>query len=203
MIGQYKKYHLGCGPIYVPGYLNIDYTTHVGENSLHQDYGVVGATFYNYNLVNGLPAAENSLEVIYTCHFLEHLSFSEGFGLLEACYRCLEPGGTLRLLVPDLELWIKNYLFNNKYFFDEYRSHFLNFDQHLYESNGAVLIGMLHNWGHKSSYDYETLTMRLNRIGFKSIHRTLFQESSLPEIATLEPYVASRAMESLCVECIK
>jgi hypothetical protein len=64
-------------------------------------------------------------------------------------------------------------------------------------------MGMLHNHGHKCGYDFEMLKLAMERAGFSRIRKTLFQESDLPEIKEIEPYIPIKAMESLCVECYK
>lgn len=203
-ISQFKKFHLGCGNIFLKDYLNINYWTHLQKNTVYIDPGGVKGTYlYNYDLINGIPAAPNSLEVVYHCHLLEHLSFEESVIFIKNSYDCLEAGGVLRILVPDLELWISNYYNNNSFFFEEYRKHILANSPEIYETKGSIFMGMLHNHGHKAGYDFDTLKRLLERAGFIKVRRTLFQESDLPEIKEIEPYVAFRAMESLCVECYK
>ncbi len=201
---QFKKFHLGCGTIFIKDYLNIGWWTHLGESTLYAaPNGVEGTYLYNHDLVKGIPAADNSLEVVYHSHLLEHLSNAEGIEFVAACYRVLQPGCIMRVLVPDLELWSKNYVYGNQFFFDEYRRFGLNDDKEQYPTNGAIFMGMLHNHGHKMGYDFETLKSVLQRVGFHRIRRTMVQESDLPDIAVVEPYFALKALESLCVECYK
>jgi predicted SAM-dependent methyltransferase len=201
---KFKKYHLGCGTIFLKDYLNINFWSHLNKNTVYVDPGGEKGTYlYNYDLVQGIPALSNSLSVIYHCHLLEHLSYNEGYLFSKQCHECLEPGGIMRVVVPDLELWITNYAQNNGFFFEEYRTHVLSHDPEIYMTKGSIFMGMLHNHGHKTGYDYETLKRMLERVGFVKIRRTLVQESDLPDIKDIEPYVAIRAMESLCVECYK
>ena len=201
---QYKKFHLGCGTIFIPSYLNIGWWPHLGEGKLYANpNGVEGSVLYNHDLVQGIPAADNSLEVVYHSHLLEHLTNVEGIEFTKACYRVLQPGGILRILVPDLELWSRNYISNNQFFFDEYLRDGLANDKELYPTNGAIFMGMLHNHGHKMGYDFETLKRILEKTGFERIRRTMVQDSDLPDIAIVEPYFPLKALESLCVECYK
>lgn len=201
---QYKKFHLGCGTIFIPSYLNIGWWPHLGEGTLYANpNGVEGAVLYNHDLVQGIPAADNSLEVVYHSHLLEHLTNVEGIEFTKACYRVLQPGGILRILVPDLELWSRNYIGNNQFFFDEYLRDGLANDKELYPTNGAIFMGMLHNHGHKMGYDLDTLKNILGKVGFERIRRTMVQDSDLPDIAIVEPYFPLKALESLCVECYK
>jgi predicted SAM-dependent methyltransferase len=201
---QYKKFHLGCGTIFIKDYLNIGLWEHLPKDTLYANpNGVEGSVLYNHDLVEGIPAADNSLDVVYHSHMLEHLSYAEGIEFIAACYRVLKPGGILRVLVPDLELWINNYVQNNTFFFDEYRRGGLNDDKALYPTKGSVFMGMLHNHGHKCGYDFDTLKSVLERAGFGRIRRTMVQDSDLADIATVEPYFPLKALETLCVECYK
>lgn len=201
---QFKKFHLGCGTIFIKDYLNIGWWPHLGEDTLYAaPNNVEGTYLYNHDLVKGIPAADGSLDVVYHSHLLEHLSYAEGIEFTAACFRVLKPGGIMRVLVPDLELWSKNYVENNQFFFDEYRRMGLADDKELYPTNGAVFMGMLHNHGHKMGYDFDTLSSVLKRANFIKIRRRLVQDSDLADIQTVEPYFPAKALETLCIECYK
>jgi hypothetical protein len=198
------RYHLGCGPNLIPGYVNVDQVADVATGRVFADFrGVQGAYFLNYDLSKGIPGRDNSLDVIYHCHFLEHLAFIDGINLLRQARFRLKPGGMMRVVVPDLELWIDNYRRNNTAFFADYRRGALDDNALLYRTKGAVFMGMLHNHGHKCGYDFETINWLLQEIGFTNIERTGFREGRIPDLLTVEPYREVRAMESLCVECEK
>lgn len=200
----FKKYNLGCGTCFYKGYLNVGYWSHLPHDTLYANpNGVEGTIMHNWDLKHGVPASDNSLEVVYHSHMLEHLSNTEGLAFLQECYRVLQPGGMLRVLIPDLGAWCKAYVHGDDFFFDSYRRNILRGDRDLYPTNAAVFMGMLHNHDHKMGYDFEFLSHRLTTIGFERIRRTLFQESALPEIAEMEFHEPTRTMETLCVECYK
>lgn len=198
------RYHLGCGPNLIPGWLNIDRAAGIAEARVFADFnGVSGAYFANWDLGLGIPGRDNSLEAIYHCHFLEHLALADGINLLRQARQRLKPGGMMRAVVPDLELWIDNYRRDNAAFFAEYRRLALGDNAVLYRTKGAVFMGMLHNHGHKCGYDFETLEWVLRATGFTNIRRTAFREGSFAGLPAIEPNSPLRAMESLCVECEK
>ena len=200
---HFKKFHLGCGTIFIKNYLNIGYWRQLQNDVLYVNpNGVEGTYMLNHDLVQGIPCSDGSLEVIYHSHLLEHLSYKDGMVFVENCFKALQPGGIMRVLVPDLELWINNYVQGNNFFFDEYRKA-LAPEAHLYPTKGSVFMGMLHNHEHKCGYDFDTLKWVLEKAGFERVRRTLVQDSDLPDIVEVEPYVAIKAMESLCVECYK
>jgi len=201
---NFKKFHLGCGIIFLKNYLNIGFWTNLEQNKLYANpNGVVDTVLLNFDLTNGIPASDNSLEVVYHSHMLEHLTNNEGIEFLRECNRVLQPGAIMRLLVPDLESFSKKYVEGDDYFFDAYRKEALDNDSSLYPTRGAIFMGMLHNHGHKMGYDFETLQYVLKQTGFTNVKKTMFQESQLADIQEIEPYAPLRAAESLCIECIK
>jgi SAM-dependent methyltransferase len=204
LLDAFTKYHLGCGSVLVPGYLNIDRFAGLEPGRLYQQVQS-GQTIHilNYDLAKGIPGCGETLEVIYLCHFLEHLPYPAALELLRQARARLKPGGRLRLLVPDLELWIDRYQKHDTAFFDAYRRQSLGDDRAVYPTRATVFMAMLTGFGHQWAYDFESLEGILRSLGFAQIGRTLFQESALPEIRIIEPYTPLRGMESLCVECVR
>jgi len=201
---NYKKLHLGCGIIFLKNYLNIGYWTNMESNKIYSNpNGVPDTVLLNYDLNNGIPVSDNSVDVIYHSHMIEHLTYSEGIKFLKECFRSLKIGGTMRVLAPDLELFAKKYIEKDNFFFRKYYEEALSKEKIHYPTNGSIFMGMLHNHGHKMGYDFETLYSMLEEIGFKKINKTMFQESILEDIKEIEPYSPLRAAESLCLECIK
>lgn len=88
--------NIGCGSTFHPDWINIDVVStddHVIE----------------YDLRKGLPFDDNSLDVCYHSHVLEHLTRADGQQLIKECVRVLKPGGILRVATPDLEKIILEY----------------------------------------------------------------------------------------------
>lgn len=52
--------------------------------------------------VEHIPYDNASVSVIYSSHMLEHLDRAEARSFMKECFRVLEPGGILRVAVPDL-----------------------------------------------------------------------------------------------------
>ena len=91
--------NLGCGPVFVdsPKWLNLDFAP--SSPAVRQA-----------NLLDRLPLADESAFLVYSSHFLEHVPRALVPGLLRECLRVLQPGGVLRLVVPDLENMAREYL---------------------------------------------------------------------------------------------
>jgi predicted SAM-dependent methyltransferase len=94
-----KYLNVGCGDKYTKdlAWTNIDFYAHSPSVIAH-------------NLLTGLPFADNSFSVVYLSQVIEHFSREDGQKLLKECFRVLEPGGIIRLVTPDLENIVKDYL---------------------------------------------------------------------------------------------
>jgi predicted SAM-dependent methyltransferase len=96
------KLHLGCGSKKIPGYINID----IVENECVDEVADI-------RFLSGYD--ENSVDVIYACHVLEHISRVEYKDVLKRWHRVLKPGGILRVSIPDLEKWFSYCLENDNF----------------------------------------------------------------------------------------
>jgi len=201
------RFHLGYGPLIVEGYINIDAVSPHGFEPLEERklYQVPASNAFvlRHDLCNGLPAKANDLTTIYHSHFLEHLSDQDGKTLLTECHRCLAPGGTLRMAIPDFQLWCSHYVNNDTEFFDWYRRIYLNDNRDRYPTTLSVFSGMIYNWEHRMTYDFQSLSCLLAQIGFDNIRRAQWGVSdAVLNITTLEND-PNRKVESLVVECCK
>ncbi|HRG59143.1 MAG TPA: methyltransferase domain-containing protein [Bacteroidia bacterium] len=93
-------------------YLNLGCGTHYDSGSewTNLDFVSSGPGVIAHNLLSGVPFQDNSFDLVYHSHVLEHFSKSDGEKLIDECFRVLKPGGTLRIAIPDLEQIAKNYL---------------------------------------------------------------------------------------------
>lgn len=197
----FKKLNLGCGASIFSEFLNIGYWVDLEKDMLYKEpTGIPGTYLLNHDLSNGIPVEDESIELIYNSHFLEHLDIKQALNFLKECNRVIQPGGLMRILVPDIESFIKAYVEKNDFFFESYRK---ILDKEIYTTRGAIFMGMLHNHGHKFGYDYETLKWIVESTGFTEVKRTLYGESEIKNIAEIEPLNPLRMMESVCIECWK
>jgi predicted SAM-dependent methyltransferase len=91
--------NLGCGNHYSFGneWINIDF--------ISTDKLVIG-----HNLLSGIPFKENEFDLVYHSHVLEHFSKEDGERFMAECFRVLKPGGVIRVVIPDLEVIVREYL---------------------------------------------------------------------------------------------
>jgi predicted SAM-dependent methyltransferase len=63
----------------------------------------------NWDLRNGIPFPDDTFDVVYHSHFLEHLERQVAPIVLRECRRALKPGGFIRVVLPDLQFLVKQY----------------------------------------------------------------------------------------------
>jgi SAM-dependent methyltransferase len=96
------KLHLGCGSIYLEGYVNIDY-----PQESHTTNVVTADQFAD---LTTLDYPENSVDEIRLHHTFEHFSRQWALKLLSNWHRWLKPGGVLVIEVPDFDELAKRYV---------------------------------------------------------------------------------------------
>lgn len=94
---EHMKINVACGSTFSPGWVNIDFSP--SSKGVKQ-----------VNILDGLPFSDGSGDVIYASHFLEHLTPEMADEFVRECYRVLRQGGTIRIVVPDLEEICSAYL---------------------------------------------------------------------------------------------
>lgn len=172
------KLHLGCGMDIREGWVNIDGYC-VDENII------------NYDLSTGLPAyADNSIDFIFSQHFVEHITRNEAFILFEDCYKKLKPGGVMRVVVPDLKECVRRYIKND-----------IDFGEGGYSplSRCKMMNDAFYEWGHKAMYDKDDLMEVLCDAGFSKIEFPDWGESTYKELSDMD----TRLLSDLRVEVVK
>ncbi len=162
-----RKLHLACGPVLLPGWLNVD---------AQPVEGAVRA-----RLPEDLAAFEgSSADFIYSSHFLEHLTYPREAGyFVKECCRILLPGGRLRLVVPGIENILRAYARADADFFAiQARLHPLWCTTPLEH----LLYALQQDGEHKYGYDFQTLEKLLRGAGFAEVWPSDFNSSSAPEM---------------------
>jgi len=90
------KLHLGSNEKHIDGYVNVDIRP-LSAVDVVDDIKTLSSF------------EENSAEVIYASHVLEHLGRREFLSALKRWYDVLVTGGTLRIAVPDFEKVVEHY----------------------------------------------------------------------------------------------
>lgn len=125
-----------------------------------------------WDLRQGIPFPDESVSMIYSSHFFEHLSFQEGQSFLEECKRVLMNGGKFSICVPNARLYLEAYvkgvaLDPNQFFgYKPAYNHTTAID---YVNYTAYMDGQ-----HKYMFDEENLLHILKAKGFKNAHLRCF-----------------------------
>lgn len=139
-----------------------------------------------------LPFQEGHLSGIYTEHVLEHLPPSCLPDVLQEWRRCLKPGGGLRVLVPDAELYLRTYC-KIKDGIDE------KFPYHMDDATPMDHVNrVFRSFEHLYAYDFETMAKLLGEAGFVDIQKCGHQEGRVRELLLDSD---EREAESLRIEC--
>jgi len=90
--------NIGCGPFGHDGWINFDLYAHTRVTLA-------------IDCRRSLPLADDSCRGIHVEHYFEHLEPTrERSRFLAECRRCLQPGGILRIIVPDARKYAQAYL---------------------------------------------------------------------------------------------
>ncbi len=113
-----------------------------------------------------IPASNDSVDVIYSCHMLEHLDREEAASFLQEAKRVLQSNGIMRIAVPDLRVQINEYLKSDDAdSFIEATHMCVPRPKNLAQRLRIVFIGTRH---HQWMYDKDSLCRLLIESGFKN-----------------------------------
>lgn len=91
------KINIACGDSYTTGWSNYDYSPH-------------SSSVRRADLLDKLPIADASAELVYLSHFIEHIPRNYVSTFLAECFRITKSGGCFRLVLPDLQEMCAAYL---------------------------------------------------------------------------------------------
>lgn len=172
-----------------------------------------------------LPFPTGCAKVVYHSNVLEHFPKAAGFELLRECHRLLKPGGWLRIVVPNLEVPMREYLASIEPIFDVARydrAMYLLFDQMVRTESASGVskklspaarikkllglaptperLGELHKW----MYDRHSLPKLLSDLGFSEIAVLDYKTSRIDSFAAYyldnEPDSSEYKQDMLYVE---
>src|SRR5262249_45877208 len=134
---------------------------------------------------NGLPMPDNSTEFVYCRDVLEHFYPNELEFILKECYRVLQEGGGMRIVVPNLRNAIEAYLRGKAEWFDTWpRS---------YQSLGGRFSNfVLCDGQHRNAFDFGFFEENLRAVGFGKVIEQRNGKSFLYD----ERFLAEREVEA-------
>jgi predicted SAM-dependent methyltransferase len=182
---QRNYMNLGSADDRIPGYVAVDFfSPNVG---------------YGADLRYPLLIDDAVFDGIFTEHTLEHLNYTEVARILAECRRILKPGGIIRIVVPDLSIFVEHYVSNNESWFRDWEREVLQPRGRSMISRMEALSFVTQEYGHRSAWDFETMEKFLARAGFSEIHKRAFHEGSDP-LLLQDKDTRDRTILSLYVE---
>ncbi len=133
-----------------------------------------GVADIHHDLTKPLPFLDSSVKCIYASHLLEHFSYPNPMqNLLQECYRVLEPGGELKVAVPNARIFLEAYFDLTKEPGDlcRYKPALHNNSRMDYVNYIAFMDGH-----HRYMFDEDNLQVVLVRAGFDNVALRNFEE---------------------------
>lgn len=176
-----KKLHLGCGNVYLEGWVNID--NYIGGRR-HKDLWL--------DVANGLPFKNSEIEAIFTSHTLEHFIIEDISRILEECHRVLRPSGFLRIAVPSMTMAMDAYFKG---------------DGAMFDTQGRTISRKFIDWilyhnTHLTMFDFPFMRELLEDAGFQDICEVRYRESryfDAKQLLEMDKYEE----QTMFVECVK
>lgn len=168
--------------------------------------GMVGPKFSSRvvfgDVVRGLAMADDSVDIVYSSHVLEHLAFDDLRRALREIHRVLRPGGVFRSVLPDLQFEVDCYLKSTA---TDPASELMRSTLLGVEQRDRGLMSALRSWlgnsRHVWMWDYKSIAFQLGQADFVDIRRATINDSE--EASFIEVESADRWQNSLGFECRK
>ena len=167
--------NLGCGSDIRDCWINIDeFSNEFLNNNLTKKQM---DKIVKFDCSKGLPLKENTVDIIYSSHFFEHLTPSCAMNLFKDSYRCLKIGGIFRIALPNVIKTIKNVVNNT---ITEQEKTFMIPDRTMFKIEGIdnnidYLNYSIYQWyEHKYIYNAQKVIEIMQYIGFKDVKEVSF-----------------------------
>jgi predicted SAM-dependent methyltransferase len=185
---EQKEYlDVGCGPNIHEYFINLDYWWQPSIDIC-------------WDVTKGIPLRDESVKGIFTEHCLEHLPFEAVDFLLSEFWRVLKPAGSVRIVVPDGELYLTRY----SEIIRGYSSDQLPYaDNDNYQGLYSPIMSVnriFRNYGHLFIYDFDIFRLLLEKNRFIEIRKETYKYGRDPQLLI---DTESHAVESLYLEASK
>ena len=154
------------------------------------------------DILKGLPVTPESCKGVYCSHVLEHLSLADFRMSLHNTLQILQSGGIFRLVLPDLEYSVRQYVENPE---PDAAVTFLKGTGLCHEKRARnikdIIVSWFGNSQHLWMWDYKAIELELINAGFVEVRRAYFGDSSDIKFNVVEE--KDRWDNCLGVECKK
>lgn len=187
------KLNIGSSSVHMDGWINLEYDEHYwkkhsfsGERLSPKATRDMPDVFCDASNLHIYP--DNVFDEIRSSHVLEHIHQSKTILTIKEWYRVLKAGGQLRIIVPDLNFYIKKWInrdveiewwnvqLNDRglYLDSELKKPFTNIDD-------AFVHLLFLNGHHLTAFTPDLLKYYMELAGFKNIDRCDEDEQDIPD----------------------
>ena len=117
----------------------------------------------SWDLTNGIPLKDNSVDLIYSSHLLEHIAFKELILFLKECKRILKNNGVFSVCVPNAGYYLNAYFKGETFEKNYYPPALIETGSKIDQINYMAYM----DGAHKYLFDEENLINTLLTAGFK------------------------------------
>jgi hypothetical protein len=149
------------------------------------------------------PIEDGAVSVVYADNVIEHIPLQAGRALLAEAYRCMQPGGVIRLVTPDIRSHVELYLAGAPSVGGTVGATYRELGL-VVEHPVDLLRIPIGQFGHHVGYvyDFDTLASELIRAGFHSPQRCDLGKSTHADLGGLD-YRAGEAGAQFAVEAVR
>jgi predicted SAM-dependent methyltransferase len=145
-----------------------------------------------------LPFRSGSVDMVYSSHMLEHLDREQAREFLAEAHRVLRPGGWIRIVVPDLERYVREYQEDGN---ADALIENLRLAMSKERGRERLIQQIVGFRGHRWMYDSISLTKLLASCGFRDAAVIDPGETKIPDLGDLD--LRERSDDSIYCEARK
>lgn len=166
------------------------------------------ASYIGADLRYPLPFEDETFDAVFSEHTFEHLTFDEAERLMHETFRVTKRQGRVRLIVPDLSLFIEAYARNDRAWFAEWERIYFTESEDAQRRTRRLITPMnaisfvTQEYGHMSAWDFETMKAYLEQAGFANVEQLAYAEGKDPRLLR-DMDADDRRLVSLYVEAVR
>jgi len=209
------RINVGCGTTPIEGWLNFDNSLSVRLASLPIPLSLLPAGNGNGSVrfmkvarekgirwadaTRRIPLEDDSVEVLYSSHMVEHLDRRQADAFLSEAKRVLAPNGIIRIAIPDISKFASEYLLTADA--DKFIGDTLLATDNTDTIKGRLKLLLVGARNHRWMYDGPSMSRLLGRAGFRDPVVLEPGETSINDPGALDLW--ERHEESAYVEAVK
>ncbi|UCG89591.1 MAG: methyltransferase domain-containing protein [Candidatus Heimdallarchaeota archaeon] len=114
-----RFYNIGAGEFQHTAWTNVDHESEWYKDVQGSNMGID----WDLLTLTPIPVEDNSAEIVYSSHTIEHINNEAAQNMFNESYRILKQGGVLRITTPNIDLDFRAYKTNDRnyfYWIDQY-----------------------------------------------------------------------------------